>query len=131
MRPLDHLSANREIAFRAAVWQALVSVLVGMAGWALANGSAGVAAWIGGSSIAVANAAATQLSLGGGILTPGAAFARLLLGTILKWGLVVGVWLLAMPALKKAPLAAMSGLLAAMAIYPIAILFAAKVKRER
>jgi hypothetical protein len=131
MRPLDHLSANREIAFRAAAWQALVSALAGLAAWGLAGADAGVAVGVGGGSIALANAVATQLCLGVGIRTPGAAYARLLLGTVVKWGLVVGVWLLAMTVLQKAPLAAMLGLLAAMAVYPIAIFFAAKVKRER
>lgn len=131
MRPVDHLSANREIAFRAVAWQALVSALAGAVAWGLAGMIPGLAALIGGSSLAIANAAAAQLSLGGGVQAPRVAYARLLLGTIFKWVLVVGVWLGAMAVLKKAPLAAILGLLAAMVAHPVAILFAAKVKRER
>lgn len=131
MRPVDHLSANRGIAFRAVAWQALISALTGLLAWGLVGGNAGLAALIGGSSLAFANAAAAQLALGGGVQTPRAAYARLLLGTILKWVLVVGMWLGAMDVLKRAPLAAILGLLASMATHPVAILFVAKVKRER
>ena len=102
-----------------------------MVAWGLAGANSGLAALIGGSSLALANAAAAQLSLGGGVQTPRAAYARLLLGTIFKWLLVVGVWLVAMAVLKKAPLAAILGLLAAAVAHPVAIIFAAKVKRER
>ncbi|HMB56142.1 MAG TPA: hypothetical protein VKM35_02925 [Arenimonas sp.] len=107
------------------------AMFAGLAAWLFAGPGAGVAAAIGGSSIALGNAVMAHFSLGGGVLAPRVAFARLLLGAIFKWALVVLVWWGAMAVLKKAPLAALFGLLAAMAIHPIAIIFGAKVKRER
>jgi len=127
----DHLKTSRELAFRAVRWQTAAALLSGLAGWAVTGADAGLAASIGGFSLVLGNAAMAQMSLGGGIQPPRGAFARLLIGAILKWLLVVGVWVGAMAVLKKAPLAALLGLLATMAVHPIAIIFGAKVKRER
>lgn len=127
----DHLKTSRELAFRAVWWQAAVALLSGLMAWALAGADAGVAAAVGASSLVLGNAAMAQMSLGGGILPPRGAYARLLIGAILKWLLVFGVWVGAMAVLKKAPLAALLGLLATMAVHPIVIIFGAKVKRER
>jgi hypothetical protein len=126
---LDHLRSNRALALQVAGFQVSVSVLAGLVGSAF-GGSVGLAALLGGLSVALGQSAMAWLSLGGGVQSPRGAFLRLLLGMLCKWLLVVLVWVVAMPFLGRAPLAGLLGLAAAMVAYPMAVLFAAKVKRE-
>ena len=81
--------------------------------------------------MALANAVHAQFALGGGVQSPGAAFARLLLGTLGKWLVVVVVWWGAIEVIGKAPLAALCGLFAASLVHPLVVLLDTKVKRER
>ena len=81
--------------------------------------------------MAVANALQAQVALGGGVLPPSAAFARLLLGTLVKWFVVVAVWWSSIGVIGKAPLAALCGLFAASLAYPLVVYLGTKVKRER
>lgn len=127
----DHLKSTRRLAFCAIGWQSAVLVLAAGVAWVISGKGAGAAMLVGGFSLVLGNVAMAQLSLGGGVLSARGAYSRLLVGAILKWCLVVGVWVLAMAVLKKAPVAAVLGLLLAMVVHPIAILFGAKVKRER
>ena len=90
-----------------------------------------MAAAIGAGSVTVANALQAQLALGGGVQPPSAAFLRLLLGTLVKWLVVVAVWLSSIAVVEKAPLAAIVGLFAASLAHPLVIHFGTKVKRER
>jgi len=106
-------------------------VLAGTVAWAVAGRNAGLAASIGAISMALANAAQAQLALGGGVQAPGAAFARLVLGTLAKWLVVVAVWWSAIAVVGKAPLAAICGLLAAALVHPLVVLHGSRVKRER
>jgi hypothetical protein len=130
-RVQDHLGSHRRLAFRAVAFQAATAVLAGLVAWLVAGRIAGLAAVIGAMSMALANAAQAQLALGGGVQVPGAAFARLLLGTLAKWLVVVAVWWGAIAVVGKAPLAALAGLLAAAVVHPLVVLFGSRMKRER
>lgn len=90
-----------------------------------------MAAAIGAGSVTVANALQARLALGGGVQPPSAAFLRLLLGTLVKWFVVVAVWWSSIAVVGKAPLAAIVGLFAASLAHPLVIHFGTKVKRER
>jgi hypothetical protein len=127
----DHLTRQRRIAFLAAGCQGLLAILAGSVAWMLAGKDAGRSAGIGAASLALASAAQAQMALGGGVQPPGAAFARLLLGTLAKWFVVVVVWWGAIAVIGKAPLAAVCGLLAASLVQPLVVLLGTKVKRER
>ena len=130
-RVQDHLGSNRRLAFRAVAFQAAVAVLAGLVAGALAGRIAGLAACIGAASMALANAAQTQIALGGGVQVPGAAFARLLLGTLAKWLVVVAVWWGAIAIVGAAPVPAIGGLLAAALVHPLVVFLGSRMKRER
>jgi hypothetical protein len=108
-----------------------VALLAGAVASASAGRNAGFAAVIGAASVALASAVQAQLALGGGIASPGVAFARLLLGTLAKWLVVIAVWWGAIAIIGKAPIAAVAGLLAALLVHPLVVLLGTKVKRER
>jgi hypothetical protein len=127
----DHLGSHRRLAFRAAAVQAAVALLAGAIASASAGRIAGFAAAIGAASVALASVVQAQLALGGGIAPPGVAFARLLLGTLAKWLVIVAVWWGAIAIVGKAPIAAVAGLLAALLAHPLVVLLGTKVKRER
>ena len=127
----DHLGSHRRLAFRAVACQALIAVLAGAAAVMVSGGAAGLAAVIGAGSLAVANALQAQFALGGGVQPPGAAFFRLVLGTLLKWLVVFVVWWSSIGVVGKAPLAAIVGLLAASLAHPLVVFLGTKVKRER
>jgi len=127
----DHLTTTRRLAFRAIGWQTTAVVLAATMAWVVTGQREGLAVAVGGLSLVLGNVAMAQMSLGGGILPARGAYSRLLIGAVLKWLVVVGVWLVAMAVLKQAPVAALLGLLIAMVVHPVAILFGAKVKRER
>lgn len=130
-RVQDHLGSNRRLAFRAVAFQAAAALLAGLVAGALAGRIAGFAACIGGTSMALANAAQAHIALGGGVQVPGAAFARLLLGTLVKWFVVVAVWWGAIAVVGAAPLSALGGLLAAAVVHPLVVFHGSRVKRER
>ena len=111
--------------------QALVAVAAAAIAGAVWGATAGLAAAIGAGSMAVANALQAQLALGGRVQPPGAAFLRLVLGTMLKWLVVFAVWWSSIGVIGKAPLAAIAGLLAATLAHPLVVYFGTKVKRER
>jgi hypothetical protein len=127
----DHLRRHRRLAFRAVAIQAAVTLVAGATAAACAGSNAGWAAGIGAVSIALATAVQAQLALAGGVQSPGSAFARLLLGTLAKWVVVVAVWWGAIGVVGKAPVWALAGLSAALLVHPLTVLLDTKVKRER
>ena len=127
----DHLGSHRRLAFRAVAVQSAVALLAGAVAPAPAGRIAGLAAAIGAASVALASAVQAQLALGDGIAPPSVAFARLLLGTLAKWLVVVAVWWGAIAIIGKAPIAAVAGLLAALLVHPLVFILGTKVKRER
>jgi hypothetical protein len=127
----DHLGSHRRLAFRAVACQALVAVLAGAIAGMSSGRNAGFAAAIGAGSMAAASALQAHIALGGGVLPPGAALYRLVLGTLAKWLVVVLVWWSSIGVVGKAPLAAIGGLLAASLAHPLVVYLGTKVKRER
>ena len=118
----EHLRSHRRLAYRAVAVQALVALATAAVALAVSGRTAGTAAAIGAGSVAVANALQAHLA---------AAFLRLLLGTLVKWLVVVAVWWASIGVIGKAPLAAICGLLAASLAHPLVIHSGTKVKRER
>lgn len=96
---------------RAVAIQAAVAGLVALAFLALGTQQA-LAAAAGGIAMLAGNGLAAAVALGGGIQPAGAAFARLLLGTLLKWLAVLVVVVVALQAWRLPPLATLAGLVA-------------------
>jgi F0F1-type ATP synthase assembly protein I len=96
---------------RAVAVQAAVATLVALAFLALGTRQALWAA-AGGSAMLAGNGLAAAVALGGGIQPAGAAFARLLLGTLLKWLAVLVVVVVALQAWRLPPLPTLAGLVA-------------------
>jgi len=115
----DPIAAGRRSALRAAAVQATVALLVALA--FLAQGPAqALAAGIGGGALALGNALAAGVSLGG-IVPARIAFARLLLGTLLKWSVAIGIFAIALGVWRLPPLPMVVGLAAAMLAYLLAL----------
>lgn len=86
---LNSLASGRQVAMRTLVWQLLATALVA-ALWLLAGPKAAMAAGLGGASLALGNWLASRLALTGQAPGAGSALAGVLLGTALKWVLVLG-----------------------------------------
>lgn len=115
----DPIAAGRRSALRAAAVQATVALLVALA--FLAQGPAqALAAGIGGGALALGNALAAGVSLGG-IVPARIAFARLLLGTLLKWSVAIGIFAIALGAWRLPPLPMVVGLAVALLAYLLAL----------
>jgi F0F1-type ATP synthase assembly protein I len=96
---------------RAVAVQAAVATLVALAFLALGTRQA-LGAAAGGIAMLAGNGLAAEVALGGGIQQAGAAFARLLLGTLLKWLVVLVVVVVALQAWRLPPLPTLAGLVA-------------------
>lgn len=82
------VAAARRLAQRAVVWQAVATVLLALA--FLARGLPWLlAASAGGGAVILGGWAAARVALGGGVSPAGIVFARLLVGLVLKWLLVL------------------------------------------
>lgn len=111
----DPIAAGRRSALRAVVFQAVVALLVALA--FLVKGPAwALAAVVGGGALALGNALAALLSLGGIVRAP-VAFARLLLGTLAKWCVVVALLAIALQAWRLPPLPLVAGLAIGLVAY--------------
>ena len=105
---------------RAVAIQAVAALLVALAFLAL-GARQGLAAAVGGGAMLAGNALAATVALGGGIQPARTAFARLLLGTLLKWLLVMVVVVVALEAWRLPPLPALAGLAAGILAYLLAL----------
>jgi F0F1-type ATP synthase assembly protein I len=114
----DPIAAGRRTALRAAAVQALTSGLVAL-GFLLLGPRAALAAGIGGLAVALGNALAAWMALGG-IVPARVAFGRLLLGAMAKWGGVFVAFIAAFAIWRLPPLPLLAGL----AIGLLAYLFA-------
>ena len=106
---------------RAAGIQAAVALAVALVAWALAGPRPGLAAAAGGIAMLAGNALAAVVALGGGIQPAGAAFSRLLLGTLGKWVVAVAVIVVALGPLRLPALPLLAGLAAGMLAYLLAL----------
>lgn len=117
----DPIATGRSAALRAVAIQAAAALLVAGAVWLLAGPMAGLAAVAGGLAMLAGNALAAVVALGGGIQSAGAAFARLMLGTLGKWVVVIAVLAVALGPLRLPALPAVGGMAAGMLAYLLAL----------
>ncbi|MBP3983557.1 hypothetical protein J5837_03885 [Pseudoxanthomonas helianthi] len=117
---LNSVAAGRRLALRAVGCQLVAVMLVALA-FLLQGPGAALAAAIGGSGVALGNALAAQVALGGGVVVAGAAFARLLAATLLKWLVAITVLAIALAVWRLAPLPMLAGFAAALVVYPISL----------
>jgi F0F1-type ATP synthase assembly protein I len=106
---------------RAVAIQAAAALLVALVAWVAAGPRQGLAAAVGGIAMLAGNALAAAVALGGGIQPAGAAFARLLLGTLGKWVVALAVIVVALGPLRLPALPLLAGLAAGMLAYLLAL----------
>lgn len=126
----DPVAAGRRSAHRALAIQAIVATLVAVA-FLVQGPQQALAAAVGGVAMLIGNALAASLALGGGIQPARAAFARLLLGTLGKWAVVMGGLAIAFGMWRISPLPALVGVVAGLLAYLLGLNFGDRVKRER
>ncbi|MEO5566231.1 MAG: hypothetical protein ABIR05_06190 [Luteimonas sp.] len=117
----DPIATGRSAALRAVAIQAAAALLVTTVIGLLAGPMAGLAAAAGGLAMLAGNAVAAVVALGGGIQTAGAAFARLMLGTLGKWVVVMVVLAVALGPWRLPALPAVGGMAAGMLAYLLAL----------
>ena len=93
--------------------------------------SAMFAALLGGASVVSGSALAANIALGGGVVTARSAFLRLVLGTGLKWAVVILIFAMASGVGRMAPLPLLAGLAVALIAHPLVLNFSVRVERER
>jgi F0F1-type ATP synthase assembly protein I len=117
----DPIATGRSAALRAVALQAAAALLVAGGMWLLAGPRQGLAAGAGGLAMLAGNALAAAVALGGGIQPARVAFARLLLGTLGKWVVVMLVLAVALGAFRLPALPTLVGLAAGMLAYFLAL----------
>lgn len=108
----DPVAAGRRCALRAVAAQAAAVAVVALALLAKSTGWA-LAAAVGGGALVLGNALAAWIALPG-ISPARVAFARLMLGVLAKWCVVVAVFAAGLEAWRLPPLPMLGGLVAAM-----------------
>lgn len=119
---MNSVAAGRRLALRAVGCQLIAVMLVALA-FLLQGPGAALAAAVGGSGVALGNALAARVALGGGVVAAGAAFVRLLAATLLKWLLAITVLAIALVVWRLAPLPMLAGFAVALVAYPISLNF--------
>ncbi|CAM1000340.1 ATP synthase I chain [Rhodanobacter sp. Root179] len=118
---LNSLASGRRIALRIVLLQLLVALLVGLVFLALGPREA-VSAAAGATMVALGTALMSARFFSG-VTGAGQALGRLLTGVFLKWIVIVGGLIVILFQLKLPPLAAITGLAAAYAVYLLAFRF--------
>lgn len=116
---LNSLAASRRSALRAVACQAIVGVLVSLAFLAQGRESA-ASAGIASGSLALGSASAAMVALGG-IVDARVAFARLLLGMLVKWCVVTAAFVAALGIWRLPPVPMLVGLAVGVLVYSLAI----------
>lgn len=118
---LNSLASGRRLASRIVLLQLAVAVMVGLAFLPLGRQEAIAAA---ASAMMVAlGTAMLSMRFFSGLVGAGMALSRLLTGMIVKWVVIVGGLIVILFQYKLPPLAAISGLVAAYAVYLLAFRF--------
>ncbi|MES2671875.1 MAG: hypothetical protein V4673_15860 [Pseudomonadota bacterium] len=127
---LNSVAAGRRAVLRAAAYQmaavALVASIFLVSGW-----PASLAVLVGGGGVVSGSALAANVALGGGVVTARTALLKLVLGTGLKWVVVITIFALASGVGRMAPLPLLAGLAVGLIAQPLALNFCARVDRER
>lgn len=116
----DPVAAGRRTAYRAIAVQAAVVGVVAAA-FLFSGTRQAVSAAAGGMALVAGHLLVAALALGGGIVPARAAFARLLLGLLGKWLLVVVAVAIALEAWRLPPLPMLAGLVAGLLAYHVAL----------
>jgi ATP synthase protein I len=127
---LNSVAAGRSAALRAVAYQMGAVVLVALAFLPIGV-KASLAALLGGIGVVLGSALAANIALGGGVITARSAFSRLMLGTALKWLVVITIFAIASGVWRMAPLPLLAGLAVALIAHPLASNFCVRVERER
>jgi F0F1-type ATP synthase assembly protein I len=125
----DPVAAGRRTAFRAIAVQAAVVGVVAAA-FLFSGTREALSALAGGLALVAGHLLVAALALGGGIVPARAAFARLLLGLLGKWLLVVVAVAIALEAWHLPPLPALVGVIAGLLAYLVGLNLG-RVMRER
>ena len=115
----DPIAAGRRSALRATAVQAAVALVLALA-FLVQGGGHAIAAGIGGGALALGNWIAARVSLSG-IVPARVAFARLLVGVGLKWGIALGIFAIALGVWRLPPLPMVAGLAAGSLAYLVAL----------
>jgi len=118
---LNNLASGRRLALRIVLLQFAVALLVGCVFLALGRREAASAA--AGAVVVALGTAAMSARMFSGISGAGLALGRLLAGMLLKWVVIVGGLVMILFQFKLPPLAAITGLVAAYAVYLLAFRF--------
>ena len=118
---LNNLASGRRLALRIVLLQFVVAVLAGLAFLALGRREAVSAA--AGAVLVALGTAAMSARMFSNIGGAGLALGRLLTGMFLKWIVIVGGLVMILFQFKLPPLAAVTGLVAAYAVYLLAFRF--------
>ncbi len=123
---LNSLAAGRRSALRAVACQAVVGVLVSLA-FLVQGPQSAVSAGIAGGSLALGSAIAAMLALGG-VVTAHVAFARLLLGMLAKWVVVIAAFVVALGIWRLPPVPLLVGLAVGVLVYSLALNWSGPVR---
>ena len=115
----DPIAAGRSAAARAVAIEVVATGIVAV-GFLVLDTRHALAAALGGAAMAGGNAAAAAIALSGGIQRAPAAFARLLLGVMAKWLVVIAVFAVVLVAWRLPPVPALAGLAASTLAYLVA-----------
>ena len=129
-RVMNSAAAGRRLALRAMAYQMVAVLLVALV-FLIQGVSAALAALLGGASVVLGSALAANVALGGGVVPARLAFFRLVLGTGIKWLVVVTIFALALGVGRLPPLPLLAGLAVALIAYPLVLNFSVRVERER
>jgi F0F1-type ATP synthase assembly protein I len=107
---LNSLAANRRLAYRMVIAQAVVAMLVALAFYVLRDGKWALAAAIGGGAAALGSLVLALRSLPTTPRSAGWSMSRMVSGLLLKWFVVLGLLYIAMAKLALPPLPLVVGL---------------------
>jgi F0F1-type ATP synthase assembly protein I len=107
---LNSLAANRRLAYRMVIAQAVVAMLVALAFYVLRDGKWALAAAIGGGAAALGSLVLALRSLPTTPRSAGWSMSRMVSGLLLKWFVVLGLLYIAMAKLALPPLPLIVGL---------------------
>lgn len=116
------VAVGRQLARRALVWQTGAIAVTALA--FLPKGAAwAISAALGGAAVAIGGALSGAVALGGGVAPSTGALMRVLLGTLVKWMVVIGVLALVIGK-GLPPVAALAGVIAAVVAQMLAMVSA-------
>jgi F0F1-type ATP synthase assembly protein I len=107
---LNSLAANRRLAYRMVIAQAVVAMLAALAFYVLRDGKWALAAAIGGGAAALGSLVLALRSLPTTPRSAGWSMSRMVSGLLLKWFVVLGLLYIAMAKLALPPLPLVVGL---------------------